>query len=47
MHNLTAHDLSSLYSRRAEVLEIRREIDPDNRFVSPYIASLPGVDAVN
>jgi FAD-linked oxidoreductase len=47
MHNLTAHDLSSLYPRWAEVLEIRREIDPDNRFVSPYIASLLGVDAGN
>jgi FAD-linked oxidoreductase len=43
MHNLTARDLRLLYPRWAEVLEFRREIDPDNRFVSPYVASLLGV----
>ncbi|WP_371418332.1 D-arabinono-1,4-lactone oxidase [Methylocapsa sp. S129] len=44
MHNLTAKELSALYPRWKEAMEVRRDMDPDNRFVSPYLARLLGVD---
>ena len=44
MHNLTARDLSALYPRWKDAMEIRRDMDPDNRFVSPYLARLLGID---
>jgi FAD/FMN-containing dehydrogenase len=47
MHNLSARDLRPLYPRWADALEIRRDIDPDNRFVSPYVAALLGVVSGN
>ncbi|MGR6466439.1 D-arabinono-1,4-lactone oxidase [Rhizobium sp. PAMB 3182] len=43
MHNLTAADLAAIYPRFKDAMEVRRDIDPDNRFVSPYIARLLGV----
>ena len=44
MHNVAAAELSALYPRWNEAMEVRRDIDPDNRFVSPYIARLLGID---
>ncbi|NTF09593.1 FAD-binding protein [Agrobacterium rubi] len=43
MHNLTSTDLVSIYPRFREAMDIRRGLDPDNRFVSPYIAKLLGI----
>lgn len=40
MHNLTAPDLAAVYPRFKDAMEIRRQLDPDNRFVSPYMATL-------
>ena len=43
MHNLTVADIAWLYPRFKDAMEVRREIDPGNRFVSPYIARLLGL----
>ncbi len=43
MHSLTAPDLAALYPRFKDAMELRRDIDPDNRFVTPYMARLIGV----
>lgn len=40
MHSLKAEQLSWLYPRLADAMAVRREIDPENRFISPYIAGL-------
>lgn len=44
MHNLTARHLQASYPRFLEAMSVRRDIDPQNRFVSPYIATLFGID---
>jgi FAD-linked oxidoreductase len=44
MHNLTAKELSAIYPRWKDAMEVRRDMDPNNRFVSPYMARLLGVD---
>lgn len=44
MHNLTHRELSQLYPRFADAMEVRREFDPNNRFVTPYMASLFGIE---
>ncbi|EBW1604008.1 oxidoreductase, partial [Salmonella enterica subsp. enterica serovar Kottbus] len=44
MHSLKAKDLAALYPRFKQAMEMRRDLDPDNRFVSPYIASLFGIE---
>jgi FAD-linked oxidoreductase len=44
MHNLTARELSALYPRWTDAMAVRREMDPDNRFVTPYMAGLLGID---
>lgn len=44
MHSLTAVELSRLYPRWKDALAVRREIDPGNRFVSPYVARLLGLE---
>ena len=44
MHSLTAPDLIASYPRFRDAMEIRRDLDPDNRFMSPYMAKLFGVD---
>ena len=44
MHSLTAAELSRLYPRWKDALDVRREIDPDNRFVTPYVARLLGLE---
>jgi FAD-linked oxidoreductase len=44
MHNLTAPDLAACYPRFRDAMEVRRDLDPDNRFVSPYMARLLGIE---
>jgi FAD-linked oxidoreductase len=44
MHSLTAKDFAGLYPRWKDAMEIRREMDPENRFVTPYMARLLGVE---
>jgi FAD-linked oxidoreductase len=44
MHSLTAAELSRLYPRWKDAMDVRRDIDPDNRFVTPYIARLIGLE---
>ncbi|TGV77900.1 FAD-binding protein, partial [Mesorhizobium sp. M00.F.Ca.ET.149.01.1.1] len=36
MHSLKAADFKKIYPRWDEALAVRHDIDPDNRFVSPY-----------
>lgn len=43
MHNLTAAELRLLYPEWDLAIEARREFDPDNRLVTPYIARLLGL----
>ncbi|MBN9235309.1 MULTISPECIES: D-arabinono-1,4-lactone oxidase [Phyllobacteriaceae] len=43
MHSLTARDFAALYPRWKDAMEVRRDIDPQGRFVSPYLASLFGL----
>ena len=40
MHSLTARDFAQLYPRFKDAMEVRRDIDPDNRFISPYLAKI-------
>ncbi|RUX24312.1 FAD-binding protein [Mesorhizobium sp. M2A.F.Ca.ET.042.01.1.1] len=44
MHSLKAADFKELYPRWNDALAVRRDIDPDNRFVSPYMAGLFGIE---
>jgi FAD-linked oxidoreductase len=44
MHNLTAADFRKIYPRWDDAMEVRRDIDPKNRLVSPYMATLFGLD---
>ncbi|TJW17470.1 MAG: FAD-binding protein [Mesorhizobium sp.] len=45
MHSLKAADLKKLYPRWDDAMAVRRDIDPENRFVSPYMAGLFGIEA--
>jgi hypothetical protein len=45
MHTLKAKDSAAIYPRRKDAMELRREMDPDNRFATPYVAQLLGVGA--
>ena len=42
--HLTASDLSAIYPRWNDAMAMRREMDPQNRFVSPYMARLLGIE---
>lgn len=42
-HTLSAPQLRALYPEWDLAIEARRELDPDNRFVTPYIAGLLGL----
>lgn len=44
MHSLKAADLKRLYPRWDDAMAVRRDIDPQNRFISPYMAGLFGID---
>ena len=43
MHSLTAEQLRALYPEWDMAIEARRELDPENRLVTPYIARLLGL----
>jgi FAD/FMN-containing dehydrogenase len=43
MHGLEAADLRALYPEWDLAIEARRELDPQNRLVTPYIARLLGL----
>lgn len=40
MHSLTARDFATLYPRFKDAMDVRRELDPENRFISPYLAKI-------
>ena len=40
---LTTEEARQLYPRWDDVLALRRALDPDNRFLNPYLAQLFGV----
>ena len=44
MHSLQAAELKKLYPRWDDAMAVRRDIDPENRFVSPYMAGLFGIE---
>lgn len=44
MHSLKAAELRKLYPRWDDAMAVRRDIDPENRFVSPYMAGLFGIE---
>ncbi|RUY48136.1 D-arabinono-1,4-lactone oxidase, partial [Mesorhizobium sp. M7A.F.Ca.CA.001.12.1.1] len=44
MHSLKAADLKKLYPRWDDAMAVRRDVDPQNRFVSPYMAGLFGIE---
>jgi FAD-linked oxidoreductase len=44
MHNLTSTDLKALYPRFNDAMDVRRDLDPDNRFISPYMSKLLGIE---
>ncbi|TPL40106.1 D-arabinono-1,4-lactone oxidase [Mesorhizobium sp. B2-4-6] len=44
MHSLKAADFRKLYPRWDDAMAVRRDIDPKNRFVSPYMAGLFGIE---
>jgi FAD-linked oxidoreductase len=43
MHNLRAPDFAALYPRWNDAMTVRREIDPDERFISPYLKQVFGL----
>lgn len=43
MHNLKAADFEELYPRWNDAMAVRRDIDPEGRFISPYMADLFGL----
>lgn len=43
VHSMTQADLAAAYPRFNDAMEVRRDIDPENRFVSPYMARLLGI----
>lgn len=44
MHNLTGADLAAIYPRFRDALEVRRDFDPDGRFLTPYMKRLLGLE---
>ncbi|MAY63935.1 MAG: oxidoreductase [Rhizobiales bacterium] len=45
LHSLRERDFAEIYPRWNDAMEIRRDLDPDNRFVSPYLARIFGLNA--
>ena len=44
MHTLTAKELATIYPRWNDAMAVRCDMDPNNRFVTPYmLARLLGV----
>lgn len=44
LNTLTTEEARQLYPRWDDFLALRRELDPDNRFLNPYLAQLFGVE---
>ncbi|MBB4064195.1 D-arabinono-1,4-lactone oxidase [Gellertiella hungarica] len=44
MHNLTGGDFATIYPRFRDALEVRRDFDPDGRFLTPYMRRLLGIN---
>ena len=44
MHSLKAADFKKLYPRWDDAMAVRRDLDPENFFVSPYMAGLFGLE---
>lgn len=44
MHNLRGKELAAIYPRFRDALEVRREFDPEGRFLTPYMRTLLGLD---
>lgn len=44
MHSLKGKELASIYPRFRDALEVRRDFDPDGRFLTPYMRQLLGLD---
>ncbi|MBZ9675017.1 D-arabinono-1,4-lactone oxidase [Mesorhizobium sp. ES1-1] len=44
MHSLRAAELKKLYPRWDDAMAVRRDLDPQNRLVSPYMAELFGIE---
>lgn len=44
MHTLKAADMKALYPRWDDAMAFRRDMDPDNRFVTPYVRGLLGIE---
>lgn len=42
LNTLTGRDFAKLYSRWAEFAELRRQLDPQGKFLNPYLGSLFG-----
>lgn len=43
MHSLQEPDFAAIYPRWEDAMEVRRELDPEGRFVSPYLARIFGL----
>lgn len=43
MHSLTANELRPLYPEWDQAIRIRRELDPEGRFLTPYLRTLLGI----
>jgi FAD-linked oxidoreductase len=43
MHSLKERDFAAIYPRWEEAMDARRQLDPDGRFVSPYLAGIFGL----
>jgi hypothetical protein len=42
MHNLTARDFAGIYPRWQDAMDVRRSMDPQGRFLSPYLNRIIG-----
>ena len=44
MHNLKAQDFAAIYPRWQDAMEIRRSMDPQGRFLSPYLRRILSIE---
>jgi L-gulonolactone oxidase len=44
VHSCTARDLRDLYPRWDDFLAVRARLDPDGRFLNPYLRGLFGIE---
>lgn len=45
LNTLTAKDFAALYPKWQEFLELREDIDPEGKFLNPYLRTVFGIDA--